>query len=151
MGLPPVGPFGYGGMVSLRGTLRRRFGESWPIDRVAIGPPGAEDETWAGRAYLKRGRQMATFFMFGRYSSQAAEQISAERTEKVRKLIEELGGRVKDIYVLLGEYDVVIIAELPRMAEAMQASIALKRLTDISFFTAAAMPIDEFDELAENL
>ena len=94
---------------------------------------------------------MATFFMFGRYSSQAAEQISAERTEKVRKLIEELGGRVKDIYVLLGEYDVVIIAELPRMAEAMQASIALKRLTDISFFTAAAMPIDEFDQLAENL
>lgn len=94
---------------------------------------------------------MATFFMFGRYSSQAAEKISAKRTEKVRKLIEELGGRVKDIYVLLGEYDVVIIAELPRMAEAMQASIALKRLTDISFFTAAAMPIDEFDELAENL
>ena len=33
------------------------------------------------------------------------------------------------------------------MAEAMQASIALKRLTDISFFTAAAMPIEEFDQL----
>jgi uncharacterized protein with GYD domain len=58
---------------------------------------------------------------------------------------------VKDIYILLGEYDVVIIADLPRMAEAMQASILLKRMTDISFFTAAAMPVEEFDKLAEKL
>jgi uncharacterized protein with GYD domain len=94
---------------------------------------------------------MATFFMFGKYSSEAVTKISAERTEKVREAIESVGGRVKDIYILLGEYDVVIIAELPRMAEAMQASILLKRMTDISFFTAAAMPVDEFDKLAEKL
>ena len=94
---------------------------------------------------------MATFFMFGKYSSEAVSKISAERTEKVREAIQSVGGRVKDIYVLLGEYDVVIIAELPRMAEAMQASILLKRMTDISFFTAAAMPVEEFDQLAEKL
>lgn len=90
---------------------------------------------------------MGTFFMFGRYTSDSAEGISAERTTKVRQAIEGLGGQVKGIYALLGEYDVVIIADLPRMAEAMQASIALKKLTGISFFTAAAMPIDEFDRL----
>lgn len=94
---------------------------------------------------------MATFFMFGKYSSEAAKRISAERTEKAREAIEKLGGRVQEIYVLLGEYDLVIIADLPRMAEAMQASIALKRLTDISFFTAAAMPIEEFDEMADQM
>jgi len=94
---------------------------------------------------------MATFFMFGKYSSEAITKISAERTQKVREAIESVGGRVKDIYILLGEYDVVIIAELPRMAEAMQASILLKRMTDISFFTAAAMPVEEFDSLAEKL
>jgi uncharacterized protein with GYD domain len=94
---------------------------------------------------------MATFFMFGKYSTEASLGISAERTVKVREAIEKVGGRVDSIYVLLGEYDVVIIAEFPRMAEAMQASIILKRLTDISFFTAAAMPVDEFDKLAEGL
>ncbi len=94
---------------------------------------------------------MATFFMFGKYSSEAAKGISAERTEKAREAIEKLGGRVRAIYVLLGEYDLVIIADLPRMAEAMQASIALHRLTDISFFTAAAMPIEEFDEMADQM
>lgn len=90
---------------------------------------------------------MATFFMFGKYSSGAVEQISAQRTDKARQLIEGLGGRVKDIYALMGEYDVAVIAELPNMAEAMRASVALKKLTDITFFTVAAMPMDEFDKL----
>lgn len=94
---------------------------------------------------------MATFFMFGKYSTEASLGISAERTVKVREAIEKVGGHVESIYVLLGEYDVVIIAEFPRMAEAMQASIILKRLTDISFFTAAAMTVEEFDKLAEGL
>ncbi len=93
---------------------------------------------------------MATFFMFGKYSSEATKGISSDRTDKVREAIEKLGGKVKEIYVLLGEYDLVIITELPRMAEAMQVSIILKRLTDISFFTAAAMPIDEFDKIAQD-
>ena len=90
---------------------------------------------------------MATFFMFGSYSTDAIKHISKERTEKVRELIEKLGGQVKDIYALLGQYDLVLITELPRMADAMKASIALERLTGISFSTAAAVPIDEFDKI----
>jgi uncharacterized protein with GYD domain len=85
--------------------------------------------------------------MFGRYSKEAAEKISVERTRAAHQVIAKLGGQVKAIYALMGEYDLVLICELPRMAEAMQASIALKRLTGISFFTAAAMPIEEFDQL----
>ena len=88
-----------------------------------------------------------TFFMFGRYSSEAAGRISVDRTRAAHQAVENFGGTVKAIYALMGEYDLVLIAELPRMAEAMKASIALKRLTDISFFTTAAMPVEEFDQL----
>ena len=90
---------------------------------------------------------MATFFMFGRYSSEALEKVSVDRTRQVHKVVEDLGGQIKGIYAMLGEYDIVIIVELPRMAEAMKASITLKRMTDISFFTAAAMPVEEFDQI----
>jgi uncharacterized protein with GYD domain len=90
---------------------------------------------------------MSTFFMFGRYSAESLEKVSVERTREVHQEIEKLGGTVKAIYALLGEYDLVLIVDLPRMAEAMQASITLKRLTDISFFTAAAMPVEEFDQM----
>jgi len=94
---------------------------------------------------------MSTFFMFGRYSAAALENVSVERTRKVHQVIEKFGGQIKGIYALMGEYDLVIIAELPRMAEAMQASVALKRATDISFFTAAAIPVEEFDQLLGEL
>ncbi len=90
---------------------------------------------------------MATFFMFGKYSAGARHNVSAERTAKARQMIESLGGRVRHIYALLGEHDVAIIVELPNMAEAMKASVRLKELTDISFYTVAAMPIEEFDQL----
>ena len=90
---------------------------------------------------------MATFFMFGKYSTDSIGKISVERTRETHQVIEQFGGQIKAIYALLGEHDLVIIAKLPRMAEAMQASIALKRLTNISFFTAAAMPIEEFDQM----
>jgi len=90
---------------------------------------------------------MATFFMFGRYTTEALEKVSVDRTRQVRRVMEELGGQIKGVYALLGEYDIVLIVELPRMAEAMKASIILKRLTDISFFTAAAMPVEEFDQI----
>ena len=90
---------------------------------------------------------MGSFFMFGRYSPEAAEKISIERTRDVHAIVERLGGKIKAIYAMLGEYDVVIVAEFPRMAEAMIASIQLKKHTGISFFTAAALPIEEFDSL----
>jgi uncharacterized protein with GYD domain len=90
---------------------------------------------------------MATFFMFGRYSKNALEQVSVERTRQAHQVVGDLGGQIKGIYALLGEYDLALIVELPRMAEAMQASITLKRLTDISFFTTAALPIEEFDQM----
>ncbi len=89
---------------------------------------------------------MATFFLFGRYSSLAAQKIGSECTKKARHLIEDLGGRVKGIYALLGEFDLVIIAELPDMTDAMAASVGLRKLTDINFFTEAAMPIEQFDK-----
>lgn len=90
---------------------------------------------------------MSTFFMFGKYSSGAVQHISSQRTAKAREVVQRLGGRVRDIYALLGEYDLVIIADLPNMAEAMRASLELKKLTDITFFTVAAMPVDQFDEI----
>ena len=90
---------------------------------------------------------MHTFFMFGRYSTESLQQVSPERTRLAHEVIERLGGHIKAIYAMMGEYDLVLITEFARMADAMKASIELKRRTDISFFTTAAMPVEEFDQL----
>jgi uncharacterized protein with GYD domain len=87
------------------------------------------------------------FVMFGNYTTGGVNDISSERTEKARALIKQHGGTVKAMYALLGQYDLVLITEFRQMADAMKVAIALERLTGISFSTAAALPIEEFDQM----
>ena len=66
---------------------------------------------------------MATFVMFGRYTPEALKGAT------------------------LGKIDLVVVTEFPGDTEAMQASMALTKLTGIGFMTAPAVPVDEFDKL----
>ena len=89
--------------------------------------------------------------MFGKYSEQALKKISAERTRKVINTIQKYGGRVKSVYALLGAHDLVFIVNLPSAAQATIVSLALTKMTGISFTTSPAIPVDEFDKLAKQL
>jgi len=95
----------------------------------------------------KGGIIMATFFMFGKYSSEALKEISAERTEKAMEIFKNLGGEVKSMYALLGDYDLVFIVDLPGIEQAMRASVALSKMSGISFRTSPAITVAEFDKL----
>lgn len=90
---------------------------------------------------------MATYVMFGKYSPEALKAISAKRTDEALALIKQYGGEVKAVYALLGEVDVVAILELPDTERAMQTSVALAKLLGISFRTAPAVSIEQFDKL----
>ena len=92
---------------------------------------------------------MATYLMFGKYSTDSVGKISAERTEKGTAIIGDCGGKVKAEYALLGETDLVLIVEFPGTEEAMKASIALSKLLGISFVTSPAVSVEEFDKLIE--
>ncbi|MEJ2096709.1 MAG: GYD domain-containing protein [Deltaproteobacteria bacterium] len=91
---------------------------------------------------------MATFFMFGKYTTDAIKEISIKRTEKAIETIRELGGDVKCVYALLGEYDLLFWVDLPDVEAAMKASIAMTRLTDVSFSTCPAVKVETFDRMA---
>jgi len=94
---------------------------------------------------------MALYFLFGKYTHEAIKGMSPERTAEANKLIEKFGGKVKEIYALLGEIDLVIIAEFPGNDEAMKASISLAKLTNISFKTAPAVTVEEFDKMIKEI
>ena len=94
---------------------------------------------------------MATYFLNGTYSQQALAQISADRTKKVIGIIEKLGGKVKSMYAVLGDKDLIFIVDLPGIKEAMKASLSMAKLTGISFTTSEAISIDEFDKLAKEV
>jgi len=90
---------------------------------------------------------MAKFFMYGKYSKEAMEGISADRTKKALDAIAKAGGKVNSMYALLGKYDIVLIADFPGVTEVMKASIALNKLTNISFTSFPAITIEEFDKI----
>jgi len=94
---------------------------------------------------------MATFLLFGKYSADALKGVSAARTKKASALVKKLKGKVLGMYAMLGEKDLVFILELPGMEEAMKASVALFKLTGISFTTAPAVSVDVFDKLMTEL
>ena len=94
---------------------------------------------------------MDKFFMFGRYSAEALREISTERTAQVRDTVAKMGGNVREMYALLGEYDLVFIVELPSMTDAMKTAVALGQMTGISFSTCAALAIEEFDQVVDDV
>jgi len=91
---------------------------------------------------------MATFLMFGKYSSEALKGISAQRTKKAVGQIEKMGGTVQAVYATLGVHDLVVVVDLPGNDDAMKASIALAKMTGIAFSTAPAVSVEEFDRMA---
>ena len=90
---------------------------------------------------------MATFLVFGKYSVEGLSAISADRTQQAEELIQKFGGELQAGYALLGDTDLVFVTDFPSTEAAMQASVAISRLTGIAFTTAPAVTIDDFDQL----
>jgi uncharacterized protein with GYD domain len=90
---------------------------------------------------------MATFVMFGKYSPKSLKEASGERTKEALDAIKQFNGQVEAMYATLGPSDLVVIASFPGTEQAMQASIALTKLTNIGFTTSPAVTVDVFDKL----
>lgn len=90
---------------------------------------------------------MPIFMMFGKYSPKALKGVSPERTRQAVNIIQKQGGKVISMYAVLGEHDLVFTLDLPSPEDAMAVSVALNKLTDISFTTSPVVDVEQFDKL----
>lgn len=90
---------------------------------------------------------MPIFIMFGKYSSDALRGISPARTGKAVELIEKNGGKIVSMYAVLGEHDLVFTLDFPDAEKALATSVALNKLTGISFTTSPVVEVEKFDKL----
>ncbi|MDD5723527.1 MAG: GYD domain-containing protein [Syntrophales bacterium] len=90
---------------------------------------------------------MPIFMMFGKYSKEALRSASPERTKKAVEIIKENGGKVVSMYAVAGEHDLVFTLDLPDIHAALAISVALGKLTDISFATSPVVDVEQFDKL----
>ncbi len=74
-----------------------------------------------------------------------------DRIEANRKLWEEAGGKLLAWYIVLGDYDYLLISEAPD--EKVMAEIAIKASCRgrTRFKTHAAIPIEEFSQVSDRL
>ena len=90
---------------------------------------------------------MATYLMTGKYTPEGLAKMSPQRTKQVIDLVEQSGGKVEAMYATLGPNDLLLIIDFPGTDEAMQASVAIMRLTGIGFVTCPAVTVAGFDKL----
>jgi uncharacterized protein with GYD domain len=94
---------------------------------------------------------MQTFYLFGKYTPNAVKNISAVRTEECVRIIEQLGGEIILLDALLGQFDLAVIAKFADNVAALKASLALQKLTGITFTTSPAISVADFDKLAAEI
>ena len=90
---------------------------------------------------------MNTYLMFGKYSSEALKGINSKRTEEANRLIAENGGEIVAQYTLLGENDLLFIVKYPSIEEVIKSSVAVNKLTGISFNSVPAITVEQFDKI----
>ena len=90
---------------------------------------------------------MPIFMMFGKYSTEALKGISPERSDKAVELIKKNGGKVISMYAVMGKHDLVLTLEFPTSENTIATSVALNKLTGISFTTSPVVDIEKFDKL----
>ena len=90
---------------------------------------------------------MPIFMMFGKYSTEALKGISPERTDKAVELIKKNGGKVISMYAVMGEHDLVLTLDFPDYEKAITTSVALNKLTGISFATSPVVEVEKFDKI----
>lgn len=90
---------------------------------------------------------MRTFLIFGKSSPEELKEIILKYRAEVVRLVNSFGGDVRSMYVMLRERYLILIFAFPGIKGAMRASIALSKLTGISFTTSPAVSVDEFHQI----
>ena len=88
---------------------------------------------------------MATYIMLAKFTEQGIKTIkdSSKRRAAARDMAKSLGGGIKEIYLTMGQYDIVAIAEAPDDEAAAKLMLQVGMQGNLSTQTLRA-----FDESA---
>ena len=96
---------------------------------------------------------MAVYISLMNFSSGSFGGLPAwrDRLEDGERVIEERGGRLIDVFVTLGRYDVVEIFEAPDDETAAAILVALSRHGNVTTETLRAFTRDEAEQIVKAL
>jgi uncharacterized protein with GYD domain len=96
---------------------------------------------------------MPTYISLIQYTQQGLQKIkeSPSRLDAAKKAYEQAGGKLKDVYLIMGEYDIVVVAELPNDDAAAKLALTLGAMGNIRTRTSRAFTEAEYRKLIQSL
>ena len=96
---------------------------------------------------------MAVYITLMKFTDQGIRDIKSDKKyqEEGLKKVEKMGGKILGIYMTMGEYDAVGIAEFPSDEAAVAASLAGSSAGNIRATTLRAFTPEEFEKIVSKL
>ncbi len=96
---------------------------------------------------------MATFIVLSRYTQQGVEHVKAspDRVQTTKNAFQAKGAEVKDFYLMMGEYDTILIVEAPSDEAMVQAVLELESKGNVRTETCRAFSEAEFRKIAAGI
>lgn len=96
---------------------------------------------------------MPTYISLVEYTQDGIENIddSPARLDDARGLAEALDGEVTDVYLTMGQYDLIVVSEFPDDETYAQFALTVAKQGAVSTETLKAFPEDEYREIVGGL
>jgi len=96
-----------------------------------------------------RGGAMPTYISLIRYTDQGIRNIkdSANRVDAAKKMFQAAGGEMKQFYLAMGKYDIVIVTEAPDDEAAARVALSIGSLGNVRTETMRVFTEGEFRKI----
>ena len=96
---------------------------------------------------------MKTYIILVNYTEQGLKNIreSPSRLDAARKAAESAGGKFKEWYLVMGQYDAVLIAEAPNDEVVTRLMLTISALGNVRTQTLSAITEAEYRKLCTSL
>jgi uncharacterized protein with GYD domain len=96
---------------------------------------------------------MPTYISLVRWTQKGIENIkeSPSRLDAAKKAFQTAGGKLKEFYLVTGQYDMVVVAEFPDDETQAKATLATGSLGNVRTETLRAFTEDEYRKIIADL
>jgi len=117
-----------------------------PLDCAAL---TAYDGSHFGGPHTRGRYAMPTFVTLGKWTDQGIRNIkdAPKRRQAFEEKITSMGGKVKDAYLVMGEYDLVVVTELPNDETAAKLALGTAMQGNVRTTTMRAFSREEMDKI----
>ena len=96
---------------------------------------------------------MATYMMLVMLTGQGVQNIksSPTRVDTAREIFQDMGAKVKEVYLLMGRYDMAFVVEAPNYETVAKAALILDSLGSMRTETLRAFTEDEYRKIIADI